>query len=344
MSLILRFDDPGSDDKDQVGGKAVNLGRLAQAQFPVPPGFTVTTGAYAAFLSETGLDRRIAEHLDGADYGNATDVEARTALIRATISSTPFPDALAVKVRAHYAELGDQPHVAVRSSGTAEDLADASFAGLHDTFLNVHGADAVLDAVRGCWASLWTARAAAYRHEKGMRDPREILMAVVVQEMVEPQVSGVMFTANPISTATDEVVINASWGLGESVVQGSVTPDEYVVKLVRPLAVGFERRVRPVDEPTLTVKHVSVGSKETRMVRDPATAQGNVTLDVPVAEQRTRTLTDEQVTELADLGRRVQRVYEEMPQDIEWAMRDGRFYLLQARPITGVAFDWAADM
>lgn len=344
MSTALRFDEPGSDDKSLVGGKAINLGRCAQAGFPVPPGFTVTTEAYAAFLTETGLDRLIVDKLTGADYDSATDLEARTSEIRSAIESTPLPDALAAEVRSRYAALGAAPHVAVRSSGTAEDLAEASFAGLHDTFLNVRGEEAVIAAVGGCWASLWTARAAAYRYRNGIRDVGEVRMAVVVQEMVEPQVSGVMFTANPITAATDELVINASWGLGESVVQGSVTPDEYTVKVVRPLAIGFERRYRSTEPASLRVKQVVVGSKETRMVRDPATAQGSVTQDVPEAERALRTLTDEQAIELADLGRRVQKLYGELPQDIEWALRDGEFFLLQARPITGVPFDWAADM
>jgi rifampicin phosphotransferase len=346
MSMTVRFDEAGSDEKARVGGKGVNLGICAQQGFPVPAGFTVTTEAYAAFIAETGLQAAIAGALDGADYDDASELEARTARIRAAISETAMPQALAAEIADGYGTLGADTHLAVRSSGTAEDLAEASFAGLHDTFLNVHGVDAVRDAVRGCWASLWTARAVAYRQKQGLNDIAQVRMAVVVQTMVEPEVSGVMFTGNPITTAADEVVINASWGLGESVVQGAVTPDEFVVKAVRPVAVGFECfencvRRGPV---TLVVKSRTTGSKETRMVRDPQTAQGSITADVPAEERGRLTMTDAQVLELADLGRRVQAFYEEMPQDIEWALLDGSFYLLQARPITGVAFDWAADM
>jgi pyruvate,water dikinase len=170
-------------------------------------------------------------------------------------------------------------------------------------------------------------------------------MGVVVQLMVEPDVSGVMFTANPVSTATDEVVINASWGLGEAVVQGFVTPDEYVVKAHRPLAVGIEVRLTPRDaKPTLQVKARQVGAKEQRVIRDPETGEGTVTQEVPEAGRTVLTLTDAQAIELADLGRRVQAFYDELPQDIEWALLDGDFFLLQARPITGVDFDWAADI
>lgn len=345
MSLILWFDEPDSDAKARVGGKGVNLGLCAQAGFPVPSGFTVTTDAYDAFVRETRLGEVIARSLDGANYEDAADLETRTAEIRAKIVAAELPDALATEIFAAYAELGFDTFVAVRSSGTAEDLAEASFAGLHDTFLNVLGGSAIVDAVRECWTSLWTARAVTYRHQSGLNDIAAIRMAVVVQTMIEPEISGVMFTANPITTATDELVVNASWGLGELVVQGSVTPDEYVVKAVRPLAVGFDDRYRPADSAgALQVKARTVGTKEQRMMRDPDTGHGNVMTEVPPAERSALTLSDDQVLELAELGRRVQSFYEDMPQDIEWAFANGAFYLLQSRPITGVAFDWAADM
>ncbi len=344
MSLVLRFDEPGSEDKVRVGGKGVNLGLCAQQGFAVPPGFTVTTEAYETFLIETGMDRTIAEKLEGADYDDTLDLERRTQEIRDAIVATPLPDALATGISAGYTALGGDTYVAVRSSGTAEDLAEASFAGLHDTFLNVRGEQEVRDAVRRCWASLWTTRAAAYRHRQGLNDIVAIRMAVVVQTMVEPEVSGVMFTGNPITTATDEVVVNASWGLGEAVVQGFVTPDEYVVKVERPLSIGFVYDVVLADQDiTLRLKRANVGTKEQRMVRDPVTGQGSVIEDVPQAEQSVLTLSEAQVLELAELGLRVQDFYEDMPQDIEWAMTGGQFYLLQARPITGVKFDWAAD-
>ena len=345
MDLTLRFTDQGSDAKALVGGKSANLGLCAQQGFPVPPGFTVTTDAYGEFLSATGLQATIQNLLDGADYGDVPDLERRTAEIRAAFVATPLPDGLARVIAEGYAELGDSPFVAVRSSGTAEDLAEASFAGLHDTYLHIQGRDDVVDAVRRCWASLWTARAAAYREKQGLNDIAAIRMAVVVQVMIDAEVSGVMFTANPITTATDELVINASWGLGEAVVQGFVTPDEYWVKAHRPVAIGFEQRPTPANsEITLKVKQTTLGSKEQQMVRDPETGRGTITQAVPEAEQARLTLSDDQVVELATLGRRVQAFYEDLPQDIEWAFAGGEFYLLQARPVTGVEFDWAADM
>jgi pyruvate,water dikinase len=344
MTVIRRFDDPPGD-KESVGGKGANLGLCTQRGLPVPPGFTVTTAAYRAFVEETGLDRMIEGTLGGLDYDDASVLEARTAEVREAIAATALPDALSAEIQAGYAALDDHPYVAVRSSGTAEDLAQASFAGLHDTFLHVRGGDRVVEAVRRCWASLWTARATGYRHKHGLDDLATVRMAVAVQVMIDAEASGVMFTANPITTATDELVINSSWGLGEAVVQGLVTPDEYVVKAHRPPAVGFDRRLTPADATiTLKVKHATVGSKEQRMMRDPQTGHGTVTEPVPESEQTQPTLSEDQVVELAALGRRVQAFYDDMPQDIEWALAGGEFYLLQSRPITGVDFDWAADM
>jgi pyruvate,water dikinase len=213
----------------------------------------------------------------------------------------------------------------VRSSGTAEDLEGASFAGLHDTYLDVTTVDGVLDAVRRCWASLWTARAVSYRQTKGFGQTAAI--AVVVQQMVASEVAGVMFTANPLTAATDEVVINASWGLGEAIVAGITTPDEYVLNHSR-----------------LRVTERTLGSKEKQVVRDPQTGRGTVVEDVPDARREAFTLSDAQAQELAALGLRVQRHYGDFPQDTEWALADGAFYLLQARPVTGVDLSWDADV
>lgn len=345
MNSTLRFTDPGSEAKGLVGGKGANLGLCAKQGFPVPPGFTVTTDAYAEFLTATGLQTTIERLLGGVDYADVPDLERRAAEIRAAVVGTALPEKLAAAITDGYGALGIDPFVAVRSSGTAEDLAEASFAGLHDTFLHVRGREAVVDAVRRCWASLWTARAATYREKQGLNDIAAIRMAVVVQVMIDAEVSGVMFTANPITTATDELVINASWGLGEAVVQGFVTPDEYVVKAHRPVAIGFDQRPTPANSQiTLKIKQTTVGSKEQRMVRDPGSGYGTVTQPVPESEQTRLTLSEAQAVELAGLGRRVQAFYEDMPQDIEWAFVDGEFYLLQSRPVTGVDFDWAADM
>jgi rifampicin phosphotransferase len=324
-SYVLRFDDASAVTHELVGGKGANLGLLAQAGFPVPAGFTITTAAYAAFLAADGLGERVQGMVAGLDFDHAEALERVTSEIRALVAGHDVPAEIAAEVLAAYREMGAGTYVAVRSSGTAEDLADASFAGMHDTYLDICGEEALLDAVRRCWASLWTARAASYRNTRGFASTAGI--AVVVQEMVPSEISGVMFTANPLTAATDEIVVNSSWGLGEAIVAGIATPDEYVVA-----------------HTDLRVKSRTLGDKERRVVRDPASGVGTVHEDVPEPDRERFTLSDEQVADLADLGRRVQRHYGDIPQDTEWGYADGRFLLLQSRPVTGVELSWDADI
>jgi phosphohistidine swiveling domain-containing protein len=323
---ILWFDDPAATDVSLVGGKGANLARLTQGSFAVPPGFCITTTACASFLAGTGIDVELTAMIGELDHDDPAALDALTGRMRALITNAPLPQALADEITGSLATLGAEHFVAVRSSATAEDLAEASFAGLHDSYLDVRGVAELLDAVKACWASLWTGRAAVYRHAKGF-DHGSVGISVVVQQMVEAEVSGVVFTANPITTATDEMVINASYGLGESIVQGIVTPDEYTLKTA-----------------TLRVVNRTLGPKAVRTVRDPATGVGTTTEPVPDAMQRTHALDDQQLTELGRLARRVQSHYGEVPQDIEWAFADGQLHLLQSRPVTGVEFSWDADV
>lgn len=325
MAGIIRFADPGAQERALVGGKAASLGRLVEAGFPVPPGFTVSTELYAAFLAENGLDEEIAARVPQLDYADAERLERQTAEIRALIHERPISAEATAAIVGAYRELGEEVYVAVRSSGTAEDMAEASFAGLHDTYLDIRGADAVVDAVRRCWASLWTARCVSYRENAGI-DHGGALIAVVVQTMVSSEVAGVMFTANPLTQRTDQIVVNVSWGLGEGIVSGILTPDEYVV-----------------DQRTLAVVDRTLGSKEVEVVRAPG-GTGTVTEQVDAARRARYTLDDGQVAELARLGLRVQRHYDGLPQDMEWALADGRLYLLQARDITGAEFTWDEDV
>ena len=326
VPYILGLDGPGVDQHEIVGGKGANLGRLTEAGFPVPPGFTVTTEAYRGFLATEGIGSRIRELAEQLDPSDAGRMEEQTARIREVITEQELPAWLVEQITEAYRALDPDCFVAVRSSGTAEDLAAASFAGLHDTYLDIQGVEAVVDAIKRCWASLWTARAASYRSNKGFGP--EIAMAVVVQRMVPSEVSGVMFTANPLTEATDEIVINSSWGLGEGIVSGITTPDEYT------LHAG-----------SLRVLRQHIGSKEREVVRNPETGRGTVTHTVDGARQAQRTLTDDQAAELGALARRVQEYYGGFPQDTEWGYADGRFYLLQSRAVTGVNFSWdeAAD-
>lgn len=326
MVSILRFDDPESGTHGLVGGKGANLGLLTRAGFPVPPGFSVTTDAYSEFLRSGDLGNSITEMAQELKYDDPDQLDAITSKIRALIVGAPLPKDLASAITEAYGEMGADTYVAVRSSGTAEDLAEASFAGMHDTYLDIRGVDALLDAVKRCWASMYTARATAYRHNKGFKHS-ESRIAVVIQKMVESEVSGVMFTANPMTAATDEIVINASWGLGEAIVSGIATPDEYLLNATN-----------------LRVRNRTLGSKAVRVVRDPDTGNGTITEPVPDDEQAAFTLSNDQAAKLGELGRRVATYYGNFPQDTEWGLAGGTFYLLQSRPVTGAPFAWDAEV
>jgi phosphoenolpyruvate synthase/pyruvate phosphate dikinase len=324
---VLEFGEPGSDDREVVGGKAASLGRLSANGFPVPPGFTVRTDAYLDFLTASDLRGRLEKLVGALDYDNAGALEKGTAEIRSLIVGAQLPDEVAEAIASEYrAQIGESADVAVRSSGTAEDMAEASFAGLHDTYLNIVGVDEVLTAVRKCWASMWTARATAYRTQNGL-DHLSAAIAVVVQKMVDAEIAGVMFTANPLTARVDELVVNAAWGLGEGVVSGVLTPDEY-----------------RIDRDDLTIRGKTLGTKAVKVVRDPESGIGTVTVDTPAADQNAFSLDDKQIAELADLGRRVEAFYEGIPQDTEWAYAHDTFYLLQSRDITGVDFTWDEDI
>ncbi|ORA40332.1 hypothetical protein BST20_07240 [Mycobacterium branderi] len=312
--------------RNLVGGKALNLGVMAAYGLPVPPGFCVSAQAYATFLEANAMDELIRDALDTIDFGDAGLVEDATATIRELVRSAKVPAEVAADIEKAYSALGEEVLVAVRSSGTAEDMADASFAGLHDTYLNVKGATELLEQIRRCWASLWTARATAYRHQNGF-DQCRARIAVVVQTMVDSDVSGVMFTANPVNAATDEILINASWGLGDSVVSGTVTPDEFVVK-----------------HGDLRIRAKTLGDKATRAIPNRDTGSGTITEELPAADRNAFSLSDDRVVKLAELGRHVQEIYHDVPQDIEWALHADTFFLLQSRPITGVEFSWDVDL
>ena len=311
LPLTLDFGEVDRTAVPVVGGKAANLGEMVWAGLPVPGGFCVTTRAYERMAA-------------GADLGATLDELAKTppevaarlarlaATARAALLETEVPEDLVREISAGYEELGDGVPVAVRSSATAEDLPQASFAGQQDTYLNVVGRESVLDAVRRCWASLWTDRAVSYRAANGI-DPRAVRLAVVVQRMVASEVSGVMFTANPVTGRRRQAVIDASIGLGEAVVSGAVNPDHFVVDTAGGRI--LERRL---------------GDKRVAIVAD----EGGGTRRVVPAGKDSVSLSDARVRELAALGVRVEEHYG-TPQDTEWAVdAEGGLWLLQARPIT----------
>jgi len=292
------------------GGKAVNLVRLAGRGFPVPPGFVCTTDAYRAVVTANSLDGVIEAALHGLHGTDPAALEGASALIRAAFEATEVPELIATAIREAHATLGDGP-VAVRSSATAEDLADASFAGQQDTYLNVVGADAVLNAVTRCWGSLWTARAIGYRTQAGIAHD-DVALAVVVQRQIASEASGVAFTADPLSGARNRVVIDATLGLGEALVSGQVVPDHVVCSRSGHVL----ERVR--GEKAVVTVPVAGGGIETR-----ERAGEEWSLD------------DEQFSGVARLAVEVEQEYGS-PQDIEWAVADGRLWLLQARAITSL--------
>ena len=311
--LVLALD-AGPASLPKVGGKGVSLARMTRAGLPVPPGFLITTDAYRAFVEANALQAAIvalAKETTRAREETSTD-------IRALFERASMPPEVKLEIQRSYADLmeatGARSPLAARSSATAEDLPGASFAGQHDSFLNLRGEPALLDAVKRCWSSLWTARAMDYRARQGI-EPSAVWMAVIVQQMVEAEASGVLFTANPLTGARDEVVLDASWGLGEAIVGGAVTPDHIIA-----------------DKTTDAIKAVVVGDKAVMTVLGDT---GTVERDVDKSKRRAQVLSAGQVTELVILGRAIEALYG-AHQDIEWCVANKKIYIVQARPITAL--------
>ena len=313
--LILPFSAIDRGALAEAGGKAANLGELVRAGFPVPAGFCVTTAAYDLVAADAGLEPTLAA-LAGTRPDDTARLAELAAEARSSLSDASVPEVLEQTIADAYGDLGDDGapvSVAVRSSATAEDLSQASFAGQQDTYLNVAGAESVLDAVRRCWASLWTDRAVSYRATNGI-DPHSVRLAVVLQQMVDASVAGVLFTANPVTGKRRQAVIDASPGLGEAVVSGMVNPDHFVVNIATGEMV--ERRL---------------GDKRVAIMA--GSGGGTERVELAAGEDRA-SLSDGQVLALAKLGARVEEHYGR-PQDTEWAIDDdGGIWLLQARPIT----------
>jgi rifampicin phosphotransferase len=317
MSLFVLPLDSTEASLDRAGGKGANLAELVRAGFRVPPGFLVTTGAYHAFVAASRIAARIVELARAASPDDLPALEHTSEQIRQLFEQGELPDEIAEAIVSAYRGLADaasQPPlaVAVRSSATAEDLPGLSFAGQQDTYLNIVGPQALLDAVRRCWSSLWTARAIGYRARNNI-PPDEVALAVVVQSLVPSEVSGVLFTANPLSGRRDEIVIDASFGLGEAIVSGQVEPDHYVV-----------------DQRSWQIASRKLGAKALAILP----RAGGGTEQVARAGAR-QALPDEQILDLARTAGRVAEHFGS-PQDIEWAWAGGQLYLLQSRPITSL--------
>ena len=308
---VLWLDDIGSDDLETVGGKAASLGELHAAGLPVPPAFVVTAETYRAFIEESGIAEELFSTVD-VDVEDSAALAAAAEQAQQLVRETPLPETVRTEILDAYDSL-DRESVAVRSSATAEDLPGASFAGQQETYLHVTR-EGLLDRVRDCWASLFTQRALYYRHEQGFAD-EVVDIAVVVQSMVDADKSGVMFTSHP-STGEPVVTIEAAWGLGEAVVSGAVTPDNYVI----------ERETGERREET-------IADKKVMYVRDEDAGE-TVEQPVPDEQRDQRVLEDSDIEGLLELGVEIERHYG-TPQDVEWAI-DDEVYLLQSRPITTI--------
>ena len=322
---------------EKVGGKGANLARLARAGFNVPSGFLIPTESYRNFVEKHKLDSVISEALANLDFNDPPALEKASQRIRAQFGLATVSQTLKDTLFIAYGWIGAPP-VAVRSSATAEDLPDMSFAGQQDTFLSIIGADALTESVVNCWSSLWTARAIGYRARNEI--PQEdVSLAVVVQKMVEAEVSGVMFTSNPLTGKRNEIVIDATFGLGEALVSGQVEPDNYIVSLRGSFTA---EAIPPTDEKIATppasarndqfeIKSKTLGAKAT-VIR--SKSEGGINTETQ-ENAETQALPDKIILQLAEVGQEIAKEYN-FPQDIEWAYYKDKLYILQSRPITSL--------
>lgn len=310
--LVIPLKEAHKDAIAIVGGKGANLGEMANSGFPIPQGFCITSSAYDTYIRENRFTEDIAETLLSLDA--APELSAKLAAkLMDRIKTGKISSELHAAIQRAYGNMGAKTRVAVRSSATAEDLPEASFAGQQETYLNIQGIDAVIHAVQRCFASLWTERAIAYRRETGF-DNQKLSLAVVVQEMIESDRSGVLFTVNPLNQETGEMMINASYGLGEAIVSGLVTPDTYIW-----------------DKAKGAVKQKTLGSKDVAVVYDSGGGTAQRPND-PKAKSR-YCLSGKQLRLLTALALKIEAHYG-APQDIEWAFNGNRLFILQARGIT----------
>ena len=311
---ILWLDEIKKEDIPSVGGKGASLGEMASVGLPVPNAFAVTAQAFRWYIENAKIDKEIFSLLSGLDVENSDLLEKTAADVRTIVMKTPMPDKIREDIVRSYAQLGDNVIVAVRSSATAEDLPEASFAGQQDTYLNIKGADALIEAIQKCWASLYTARAIYYRAKQGFDDSL-VDIAVIVQELIHSEKAGVLFSSHPV-TGEPTSIIEGSWGLGESVVSGSVSPDNYVFD---------QRSGRIIDR--------RIATKKTEILADGE----NGTKEVPVSPERQNAtvLSDTEIAALAKFGK-VSELHYGVPQDMEWGIVGDTIYILQSRPLTTI--------
>src|SRR3989344_1980704 len=313
---IAWFNKVDKEDIPLVGGKGANLGEMTKAGFPVPNGFIVTSKAFFDFLKANNLELKIKHLIGTANFNNPHSLSQVSKLVKKTVMEGEMSSELKLEIYSAYKKLSglSDALVAVRSSATAEDLPNASFAGQQETYLNVKGETNVIQKIKECWASLYEERAIFYRHENKFENHR-IGIAVPVQKMVESEESGVMFTIDPVTNDKEKVIIEAVYGLGEMIVQGQVKPDHY--------------EVNKKDEKILT-KEIS---EQSTMLKKIGTE--NKEIKVSVSSRNKQKITDKEILALADLGKRLEKHYY-FPQDCEWAIEKGKVYIVQTRPITTI--------
>ena len=300
---------------EQFGGKGMSLGYLATSGFPVPSGFHIATSAYQLFIESNDFREQLNDLVRPEVINGRISFDSASRQIQNLFDSGSIPDVVREEIKQTYGKLAT-PSVAVRSSATAEDQPDHSFAGLQDTYLNVKGPEPLFTAVQNCWASLWNPQALAYRHQMGITH-EQIAMAVVVQEMMPAQVSGVLFTVNPATGDRDQMIVNASYGLGEAIVSGKVTPDSFII-----------------DRASYAVKTSVIGAKEQMVIADEG--QGTRFTAVEPEDRQRESLTTDELRQLHDLACEVESAFDAVPQDIEWLFSGGGLWLLQSRPITNL--------
>jgi pyruvate,water dikinase len=313
--LVAFFKEIAKDDLELVGGKGANLGEMTKAGFPVPNGFGITVHSYDAFMEENRISDEVYKILRATDVSNSEELTRASKKIQKIIQSSEIPILIAKEIIKAYKKLSgafSKALVAVRSSATAEDLPGASFAGQQATLLNIRGESNLLEAVKECWASLFTARSIFYRTQNKI--PHEkVKIAVMVQKMVQSDVSGVMFTVNPVTNEKEQVIIEAVWGLGELIVQGSVVPDRYIVQKTT-----HDILAKEISDQAVSLVKVGAQNKE---------------VEVPLKKRSIPKISDQEVVKLAKLGEDLQKHYY-FPQDIEWAKEGKKIYIVQTRPIT----------
>ncbi len=317
LPLVIDFKDIDKDSIDLVGGKGANLGEMVKAGFPVPTGFAVTVPSYELFLKENDIAKRIYEILDVTDVEDPAQLESASKKIQKIINSSKFPQSVFAELTKSYKKLSgrfSKALVAVRSSATAEDLPGMSFAGQQATFLNIKGESNLQVAVRECWASLFTPRAIYYRHSNKIKIEK-VGISVIVQKMIQSEVSGIMFSVDPVTNRKDRIIIDAVWGLGEMIVQGNYIPDHYVIQ-----------------KETFAILSKEVNDQKMQYIK-----KGKETKEIAVPKKNISRiiLSEKQIITLAKISQKLQDHYY-FPQDSEWALEKDKLYIVQTRPITTI--------